>query len=44
VVALSADPDVMAKSGRLLTVAQLAAEYVFTDVDVTQWPPFLIEA
>jgi NAD(P)-dependent dehydrogenase (short-subunit alcohol dehydrogenase family) len=44
VVALAADADVMAKSGRVLTVGQLAAEYGFTDVDGRQWPPLQIEA
>ena len=44
VVALAADANVMAKSGRVLTVGHLAAEYGFTDVDGRQWPPFQIEA
>lgn len=44
VVALATDPHVMAKSGRVLTVGQLAAEYGFTDIDGHRWPPFLIEA
>jgi len=44
VVALAADAKVMAKSGRVLTVGHLAAEYGFTDVDSRQWPPFQIEA
>jgi NAD(P)-dependent dehydrogenase (short-subunit alcohol dehydrogenase family) len=44
VVALAGDADVMSKSGRVLTVGQLAAEYGFTDVDGRQWPPFQIEA
>ena len=44
VVALAADENVMAKSGRVLTVGHLAAEYGFTDVDGRQWPPFQIEA
>ena len=44
VVALAADAKVMAKSGRVLTVGHLAAEYGFTDVDGRQWPPFQIEA
>jgi NAD(P)-dependent dehydrogenase (short-subunit alcohol dehydrogenase family) len=43
VVALAADANVMAKSGRVLTVGQLAAEYGFTDVDGRQLPPFRIE-
>src|SRR6516165_2020413 len=44
VVALTGDANVMAKSGRVLTVGQLAAEYGFTDVGGRQWPPFQIEA
>jgi NAD(P)-dependent dehydrogenase (short-subunit alcohol dehydrogenase family) len=44
VVALAADANVMARSGRVLTVGQLAAEYGFTDTDGRQWPPFQIEA
>jgi NAD(P)-dependent dehydrogenase (short-subunit alcohol dehydrogenase family) len=44
VVALAGDANVMARSGRVLTVGQLAAEYGFTDVDGRQWPPFQIEA
>jgi NAD(P)-dependent dehydrogenase (short-subunit alcohol dehydrogenase family) len=44
VVALAADVNVLAKSGQVLTVGQLAVEYGFTDVDGRQWPPFQIEA
>jgi NAD(P)-dependent dehydrogenase (short-subunit alcohol dehydrogenase family) len=44
VVALAADANVMARSGRVFTVGQLAAEYGFSDVDGRQWPPFQIEA
>jgi NAD(P)-dependent dehydrogenase (short-subunit alcohol dehydrogenase family) len=44
VVALARDADVLARSGRVLTVGQLAPEYGFTDVDGRQWPPFQIEA
>jgi NAD(P)-dependent dehydrogenase (short-subunit alcohol dehydrogenase family) len=44
VVALAADANVMARSGRVLTVGQLAAEYGFTDVDGRRRPPFQIEA
>jgi NAD(P)-dependent dehydrogenase (short-subunit alcohol dehydrogenase family) len=44
VVALAADANVMAKSGRVLTVGQLAPEYGFTDIDGRQLPPFQIEA
>jgi NAD(P)-dependent dehydrogenase (short-subunit alcohol dehydrogenase family) len=42
VVALAADANVMARSGRVLTVGQLAAEYAFTDIDGRQRPPFQI--
>ncbi len=40
--ALAGDPQVMAKSGQLLTVGELAREYGFTDVDGTQPEPFQI--
>ena len=40
VAALAADADVLAKSGRLLTVGELAREYGFTDVDGSQPEPF----
>lgn len=40
IVALAADPRVMAKSGQVLEVGTLAREYGFTDVDGTQPPPF----
>ena len=43
VAALAADENVLARSGRVLTVGQLAAEYGFTDLDGRQWPPFQIE-
>jgi hypothetical protein len=33
VVALASDPNVLAKSGKLVYVADLAEEYGFTDVD-----------
>jgi hypothetical protein len=33
----------MAKSGRVLTVGQLAPEYGFTDIDGRQWPPLQIK-
>jgi NAD(P)-dependent dehydrogenase (short-subunit alcohol dehydrogenase family) len=36
VVALARDPDVAAKSGRLLRVSDMAREYGFTDVDGRQ--------
>jgi NAD(P)-dependent dehydrogenase (short-subunit alcohol dehydrogenase family) len=35
IAALAADPDVLAKSGRVLTTPALAREYGFTDVDGT---------
>ena len=38
VAALAADADVMAKTGRVLTVAELSTEYGFTDVNGKQWP------
>jgi NAD(P)-dependent dehydrogenase (short-subunit alcohol dehydrogenase family) len=40
VVALAGDPDVLAKSGQLLYVGDLARTYGFTDIDGTQPPPF----
>ncbi len=40
VVALSGDPDVMAKTGRTLRVGDLAREYGFTDADGSQPEPF----
>ena len=40
VAALAADPAVMAKTGRVLTVGELAPEYGFTDLDGTRPPPF----
>ncbi len=43
VVALASDPDVMAKTGQTLAVADLAREYGFTDVDGRQVPPFHID-
>jgi len=42
VTALAADPKVMEKSGRTLTVGGLAQEYGFTDVDGRQPPTFTI--
>ena len=44
VVALAADGNILARSGRVLTVGQLGTEYAFTDVDGRQWPPFQTEA
>jgi NAD(P)-dependent dehydrogenase (short-subunit alcohol dehydrogenase family) len=43
VVALAGDANIIAKSGRVLTVGQLAPEYGFTDVDGRQLPPLQIE-
>ena len=40
VAALAADPNVIEKSGRLLTVVELAREYGFTDVDGRVMTPF----
>lgn len=40
VAALAADPNVMEKSGRILTVGDLAREYGFTDIDGRQILPF----
>lgn len=40
VVALAADPEVMAKTGRVLRVGDLALEYGFTDADGRRVPPF----
>ncbi|MCI0375969.1 MAG: SDR family NAD(P)-dependent oxidoreductase, partial [Gemmataceae bacterium] len=44
VIALAQDANVMAKSGRVLTVGELAKKYGFTDIDGRQLPPFRIEA
>jgi hypothetical protein len=43
VVALAADANILARSGWVLTVGQLATDYGFTDVDGRQWLPFQIE-
>lgn len=40
VVALAADPNVMARTGQTLTVGELAGEYGFTDIDGRHIPPF----
>src|SRR5215469_9548076 len=40
VAALAADPDVMAKSGKVLITPQLARDYGFTDIDGRQQSPF----
>lgn len=44
VAALAADPNVMKKTGEILTVGSLAREYGFTDIDGTQPPVFGMEA
>jgi NAD(P)-dependent dehydrogenase (short-subunit alcohol dehydrogenase family) len=41
--ALAGDRDVLAKSGRTMTVGDLAREYGFTDTDGTQPAPFRLE-
>lgn len=43
VAALAADPEVMAKSGGIHRVADLAVEYGFTDIDGRVVPPFELE-
>ena len=40
VATLAADPDLMVKTGSLLTVGELAREYAFTDIDGTRPEPF----
>jgi NAD(P)-dependent dehydrogenase (short-subunit alcohol dehydrogenase family) len=40
VATLTADPEIMARTGKLLTVGELAREYAFTDIDGTQPEPF----
>jgi NAD(P)-dependent dehydrogenase (short-subunit alcohol dehydrogenase family) len=40
VATLAADPNLMAKTGSLLTAGELAREYAFTDTDGTQPEPF----
>jgi NAD(P)-dependent dehydrogenase (short-subunit alcohol dehydrogenase family) len=42
IAALAADRQVMERSGQTLTVAELAREYGFTDIDGTQPSPFTI--
>jgi NAD(P)-dependent dehydrogenase (short-subunit alcohol dehydrogenase family) len=44
VVALAADPGVMAHSGQVLRVGDLARSYGFTDIDGRVVPPFELEA
>jgi NAD(P)-dependent dehydrogenase (short-subunit alcohol dehydrogenase family) len=43
VAALAADQQVLAKTGHVLRVADLAAEYGFTDVDGRRVPPFELD-
>ena len=40
IATLATDPDIMDRTGTLLTAGQLAREYGFTDVDGTQPEPF----
>ena len=40
IATLAIDPDIMTRTGTLLTVGQLAREYGFTDIDGTQPEPF----
>lgn len=42
VVAVASDPNVLEKSGKVLTVGDLAAEYDFTDIDGRRIPAFRI--
>ncbi len=44
IAALARDPEVLAKSGEVLTPGDLAREYGFTDVDGTQPEPFALPA
>jgi NAD(P)-dependent dehydrogenase (short-subunit alcohol dehydrogenase family) len=43
VAALAADPRVMDRTGQVLRVGDLAAEYGFTDIDGRRIPPFEME-
>ena len=43
-VALPRDPDLLAKTGRMLTVGDLAREYGFTDIDGRLIPAFRFHA
>jgi hypothetical protein len=40
VAALAGDPDVMRKSGQVLTIGDLAGEYGFSDMDGRRIPAF----
>jgi NAD(P)-dependent dehydrogenase (short-subunit alcohol dehydrogenase family) len=44
VAALAADPHVLDRTGQVLRVGDLAAEYGFTDIDGRRVPPFELEA
>ena len=44
VAALATDPRVLELSGEVLTVADLARRYGFTDLDGSQPPPFRLDA
>ena len=41
---LAADPEIMKRTGQVLTAGQLAREYGFTDTDGRQPPPFEMPA
>jgi hypothetical protein len=43
VAALSADPEIMRKSGQILVAAAVAQEYGFKDVDGKQPRPITVE-
>jgi NAD(P)-dependent dehydrogenase (short-subunit alcohol dehydrogenase family) len=43
VAALARDPNVHAKTGKVLSVGDLAVEYGFTDIDGRVIPPFAME-
>jgi len=43
VAALATDPNIMDKTGRVLTVGDLAREYAFTDHDGRQPPTYLMD-
>ena len=44
VAALATDPTIMEKSGRILTVGDLAREYGFSDIDGRQPPPYRMDS
>ena len=44
VATLADDPDVMVRTGKVLTVGELARDYAFTDTDGTQPEPFGLPA